>query len=263
MNKRNFKTIRLGQGEMHVYDFGGVKLHAYQTGDPLADEVFLLEKAGRFMVLESPCFSSSIAALGAYMEGRNVAGMLIAYHGAGASFLPEVPKYATANAIDYAENGGGRALIRQFAAAFGGAFDSGVHTIAHVLEEGPVTISGMAFHIHRTTEAFDVEIPEINAVYTHMLGHDCHSIVAGADHAEGMITQLEDYIRKDYNLILTSHYTPEDLKDAQTKIDYLKHWKAIAASCQDAETFKAQVKQQYPAYSGENYLDMTAGFFFP
>lgn len=262
MNKRNFKTIRLGQGEMHVYDFGGVKLHAYQTGDPLADEVFLLEKAGRFVVLESPCFSSSIAALGAYLEGRNVAGMLIAYHGAGASFLPEVPKYATANAIDYAENGGGRALIRQFAAAFGGAFDSGVHTIAHVLEEGPVTIGGMAFHIHRTTEAFDVEIPEINAVYTHMLGHDCHSIVAGADHAEGMIAQLEDYIRKGYNLILTSHYTPEDLKDAQSKIDYLKHLKTIAASCQDAETFKAQVKQQYPAYSGENYLDMTAGFFF-
>lgn len=263
MNKRNFKTIRLGQGEMHVYDFGGVKLHAYQTGDPLADEVFLLEKAGRFVVLESPCFSSSIAALGAYLEGRNVAGMLIAYHGAGASFLPEVPKYATANAIDYAENGGGRALIRQFAAAFGGAFDSGVHTIAHVLEEGPVTIGGVAFHIHRTTEAFDVEIPEINAVYTHMLGHDCHSIVAGADHAEGMIAQLEDYIRKGYNLILTSHYTPEDLKDAQSKIDYLKHLKTIAASCQDAETFKAQVKQQYPAYSGENYLDMTAGFFFP
>nr|WP_325178766.1 hypothetical protein [uncultured Oscillibacter sp.] len=262
MNKRNFKTIRLGQGEMHVYDFGGVKLHAYQTGDPLADEVFLLEKAGRFVVLESPCFSSSIAALGAYLEGRNVAGMLIAYHGAGASFLPEVPKYATANAIDYAENGGGRALIRQFAAAFGGAFDSGVHTIAHVLEEGPVTIGGVAFHIHRTTEAFDVEIPEINAVYTHMLGHDCHSIVAGADHAEGMIAQLEDYIRKGYNLILTSHYTPEDLKDAQSKIDYLKHLKTIAASCQDAETFKAQVKQQYPAYSGENYLDMTAGFFF-
>ena len=169
MNKRNFKTIRLSQGEMHVYDFGGVKLHAYQTGDPLADEVFLLEKAGRFVVLESPCFSNSIAALSAYLEGRNVAGMLVAYHGAGASFLPEVPKYATANAIDYAENGGGRALIRQFAAAFGGAFDSGVHTAAHVLEEGPVTIGGIAFHIHRTAEAFDVEVPEINAVYTHML----------------------------------------------------------------------------------------------
>ena len=36
---------RLAQGEMHIYDSGGVKLHAYQTGDPLADEVFLVEKA--------------------------------------------------------------------------------------------------------------------------------------------------------------------------------------------------------------------------
>ena len=62
INKHDFTTIRLRQGEMHVYDFGGVKLHAYQTGDPLADEVFLLEKAGRFVVLESPCFVDSIAA---------------------------------------------------------------------------------------------------------------------------------------------------------------------------------------------------------
>ena len=69
MNKRNFETIRLSQGEMHIYDFGAVKLHAYQTGDPLADEVFLMEKAGRFVVLESPCFTSSAAALSQYLEG--------------------------------------------------------------------------------------------------------------------------------------------------------------------------------------------------
>ena len=37
MNKRDFTTVRLAQGEMHIYDFGGVKLHAYQTGDPPAD----------------------------------------------------------------------------------------------------------------------------------------------------------------------------------------------------------------------------------
>lgn len=44
MNKHNFTTVKLSQGEMHIYDFGAVKLHAYQTGDPLSDEVFLLEK---------------------------------------------------------------------------------------------------------------------------------------------------------------------------------------------------------------------------
>ncbi len=262
MNKRDFTTVRLTQGEMHIYDFGGVKLHAYQTGDPLADEVFLVEKAGKFVAIESPCFTAGVAALNEYLEGRDVAGVLVAYHGAGASFLPGVPKYATDNAAEYSRQGGGRALIDQFAAAFGEAFDSSVHPITHTLSEGEITIGGIRFVIHRTAEAFDVEIPEINAVYTHMLGHDCHSIVAGPDHADAMIAQLRDYLEKGYSLILTSHYTPEDLKDAQTKIDYLERLKEIAASCADGGTFKAEVKKQYPAYSGENYLDMTTGFFF-
>ena len=95
-----------------------------------------------------------------------------------------------------------------------------------------------------------------------MLGHDCHSIVAGAGHADAMIAQLEGYIAKGYTLILTSHYTPEDLKDAGIKIAYLKELKALAAESSDRESFKAAVQKKYPQYSGENYLDMTAGFFF-
>lgn len=262
MNKRTFTTVRLSQGEMRIYDFGGMKLHAYQTGDPLGDEVFLVEKAGRFVVIESPCFVSSVAALNAYLEGRDVAGVLIAYHGAGASFLPDAPKYATANAAEYARQGGGKALIDQFAAAFGSAFDSSVHTVTHTLAEGEAAIGGIRFVIRRTAETYDVEIPEINAVYTHMLGHDCHSIVAGADCADAMIAQLRGYIQAGRSLILTSHYTPEDLKDAETKIGYLEQLKAIAAACQDGASFKAAVRERYPAYGGENYLDMTAGFFF-
>ena len=262
MNKKNFTTVRLAQGEMHVYDFGGVKLHAYQTGDPLADEVFLVEKAGRFVAIESPCFTASVAALNEYLAGREAAGVLVAYHGAGGSFLPDAPKYATANAEEYTRQGGGKALIDQFTTAFGSDFDGSIHPITHTLSEGEVTIGGIRFVIHQTAEAFDVEIPEINAVYTHMLGHDCHSIVAGSGHADAMIAQLRGYIRNGYDLILTSHYTPEDLKDAEAKIRYLEELKTIASSCADGESFKTAVRKRYPAYSGENYLDMTAGFFF-
>ena len=64
------------------------------------------------------------------------------------------------------------------------------------------------------------------------------------------------------DLVLTSHYTPEDLKDVQTKIDYLEDLKAIAAQSADAASFKAAVQQRFPEYAGENYLDMTCGFFF-
>ena len=95
-----------------------------------------------------------------------------------------------------------------------------------------------------------------------MLGHDCHTIVAGADYADAMIAQLRGYIRAGFGLILTSHYTPEELKDAETKIGYLEQRKAIAASCRGGVSFKAAVREQYPDYSGENYLNMTAGFFF-
>ena len=262
MNKNTFKTVNLEKGIMNIYDFGSIKLHAYKTNDFIDDEVFILEKKGKGVIIESPCFFDNIKELTEYLKDIQIAGMLVAYHGAGASFLPDVPKYATRNAIEYSEKGGGKALVENFAGAFGEIFDASIHNITNVVPEGEITVGGIEFEIKQTDEAFDIVIPEINAVYTHMLGHDCHSIVAGAAHADGIIAELKSYIQKGYDLILTSHYTPEDLKDAQTKIDYIENLKKIAAACADAETFKAEVRKQYPAYSGQNYLDMTAGFFY-
>lgn len=262
MNKNIFTTIKLTKGEMNVYDFGEIKLHAYKTNDFIDDEVFIVEKSGNAIVIESPCFFDNNKELAEYLENVNVEGIFVSYHGAGATFLPDVPKYATQNAKDYSENGGGKALIDNFTGAFGEIFDSSVHNITNIIEEGKITIGGIDFVIKQTNDAYDIEIPEINAVYTHMLGHDCHSIVAGAGHADAIITELKSYIVKGYDLILTSHYTPEDLKDAETKIAYLENLKKIASSVQNAEEFKAEVGKQYPQYSGQNYLDMTAGFFF-
>lgn len=262
MNKNTFKTVKLAKGEMNVYDFGAVKLHAYKTNDFIDDEVFVVEKNGKAVVIESPCFFDNNRELEEYLSGVEVVGMLVAYHGAGATFLPDVPKYATANAVEYSANGGGKALIDNFTGAFGEIFDNSIHKVTNIIEEGRVTIGGIEFGITQTGEAFDVEIPEINAVYTHMLGHDCHSIVAGAGHADAIIAQLRGYIEKGYDLILTSHYTPEDLKDAETKIAYLDDLKRVAAGCSSADEFKAEVGRRYPQYSGQNYLEMTAGFFF-
>lgn len=262
MNKNTFETVKLTKGVMNIYDFGNVKLHAYKTNDFIDDEVFIVEKNGKAVIIESPCFFDNNKELAEYLKNVKVEGMLVAYHGAGASFLPDVPKYATQNAVDYSKNGGGKTLINNFTSVFGEIFDSSVHKITNVIDAGKITIGSIDFIIKQTGEAFDVEIPEINAVYTHMLGHDCHSIVAGADHANAMIAELRSYIEKGYALILTSHYTPEDLKDAQTKIDYLENLKKIAENVKNADEFKTEVGRQYPQYSGQNYLDMTAGFFF-
>jgi len=262
MDKNTFTTTKLAKGEINTYDFGKIKLHAYKTNDFIDDEVFIVEKDGKAVIVESPCFFDNSKELEEYLKDMDVCGMLVAYHGAGGTFFPDVPKYATENAKQYSENGGGKALIDNFTNTFGDIFDNSIHSINNIVSEGKLTIGGIDFVIKQTSDAFDVEIPEINAVYTHMLGHDCHSIVAGKEHADGIIAELKSYVDKGYDLILTSHYTPENLKDAQTKIDYIESLKAIALDCKDADDFKSKVQERYPKYSGQNYLDMTAGFFF-
>ena len=164
MNKNIFSTVKLEKGEMNIYDFGTIKLHAYKTNDFISDEVFIVEKNGKAVIIESPCFFDNIKELTEYLNDVQVEGVLISYHGAGATFLPETPKYATQNAKDYSENGGGKALITKFTNTFGEIFDASVHQITNVLDEGRVNIGGNGFVIKQTAEAFDVEIPEINAV---------------------------------------------------------------------------------------------------
>ena len=58
MNKNTFRRVTLKKGEVGVYDFCAVKLHAYKTNDPIDNEVFIVEKNGKAVVIESPCFST-------------------------------------------------------------------------------------------------------------------------------------------------------------------------------------------------------------
>ncbi|MDO5558971.1 MAG: hypothetical protein Q4F95_05175 [Oscillospiraceae bacterium] len=264
MNKNTFTKVTLGKGEMNVYDFGTVKLHAYKTNDFIDDEVFIVEKDEKAVIIEAPCFYDNENELKTYISdnGLKVEGLLLAYHMAGAKFMQGTKVYATKNADEYGHNGGGAGLIKNFTGAFGEIFDNNIYTVTNYIEAGKVTIGGIDFNITITSDAFDIEIPEINAVYTHMLGHDCHSIVAGAGHADAIISQLDGYLKNDYTLVLTSHYTPEDLKDVEVKIAYLKDLKAVAKTVLTPYEFKAECKKKFQGYGGENYLEMTAGFFF-
>ncbi len=265
MNKTAERTVELDKGHVDVYTENSVTLYAYQTRDLIDDEVFILAKNGRGVVIELPCFYDNIRELTDFLdrEGIAVEGKLVAYHGAGASFLPEVPAYGTASSAAYNSTGGGAALAANFRAAFGESFDAGICGADRILEEGETEIAGIRFLVKPNAEAFDLEIPEIRCVYTHMMGHDCHSIVAGCPHADGMISQLNYYLRRGFDLVLTAHYTPEDLKDVQAKIAYLTDLKEIALESGSAGEMRAKVQARYPHYSGQNYLDMTVGSFFP
>ncbi len=267
----NSSKVTLKNGEVTIMDCGKLQIHVYNTKDAIDDQVIILEKphmigkGGKAVVIELPCFKNSIEEMAQYIKDRklDVEGKLVAYHAAGDTFLPDVKAYMTESAHEYNTVGGGKGLINNFTGIFGDSFDSTVTEDGERITAGKLEIAGIKMVINPDNDAYEVEIPDAKAVYMHMLGHDCHSIVAGAGHADAIIANLKGYLDRGFEIFLSAHYGPETRKDVQTKIDYLQMLKSVAAECKDAEEFKARVNEKCPGYSGANYLDMTAGFFFP
>lgn len=171
----------------------------------------------------------------------------------GGKFLKDAKKFATHNADQYGHQGGGKELIDGFTQAFGEPFDSKIHDITNYIGKGELTLADIKMNIIPTTEAYDIEIPEINSIYTHMLESNCYSIIAGVDHAKALIETLKGYLDKNYNLILTPHYIPEDIIAVKTKISYIETLLNIAPTCTNAEKMIEKVDKEYPEYSGHNY----------
>ena len=113
MNKTADRTVALDKGRVDVYTKNGVTLYAYQTRDLIDNEVFVLAKKGRGVVIELPCFFDNIRELTDFLksEGVTVEAKFVAYHAAGASFLPEVPAYGTESSVAYNTTGGGAGLV--------------------------------------------------------------------------------------------------------------------------------------------------------
>ena len=259
------KKINLEKGYVLICDFGNVKVHNYNTNDYIQDQVILLEKNGKIVIIEAPAFYESNKELEKYINSLNVKveGILLSYHMAGGTFLKTEKKYATHKADDYGHIGGGKDLVDNFTKTFGEPFDSNIHQVTDYINEGKITLADIEMNIIQTNDAYDIEIPEINSIYTHMLGSNVHSIIAGVNHASAMTKTLKGYLEKNYNLILTSHYIPEDINAVKEKINYIETLLNIASTSKNTKEMMDKVKKEYPNYSGENYLEMTSNFFFP
>ncbi len=257
---------KMDVGQMNTYSFeGGLNIHVYNTGDVMCDQTIILEKAGKAVAVELPCFKDSIEAVTGWLASRGIEleAKFVSYHAAGGTFLPGVRNIMTSSAVAYNSEGQGKALVDGFIKVFGPGFDGTTVKADEVVGAGEIEIAGIRMVIVPNAEAFEVEIPEAKAVYMHMLGHDCHSIVAGPAHADAIIANIRQYLDRGFELFLTSHYVPEGRQDAEEKIAYLENLKTIAAGSSSGAEFRQKVVEAYPGYSGENHLDMSVGMFFP
>jgi hypothetical protein len=95
-----------------------------------------------------------------------------------------------------------------------------------------------------------------------MVGVNCHNILESPGHIDAMIKQMEEYKRKKYTLILTTHDTPAPGKAAKEKKEYLEKMKKLVLNSNDRAEFIAGAKKLFPAYAGETYLEKSAEIMF-
>ena len=183
--------INLKKGFVEIYNFGDVKLHAYQTNDLMNDESYILENNENVLLVEFPAFYDNLEEFEEYVKGlnKNIVGKVFSDHPNGGTSFKDVKGYASGGTIKSMKEGTIHNLVTGFESSFGGAFAKEYHEITDILKDNTVNIGGFELNIIYHDENIEIEFPQINSIYTHMLGHDCHSIVAGAGHADGVIAQ--------------------------------------------------------------------------
>lgn len=254
---------KLQLGSVAVYDFGRIKIHAYQSKDPLGDETYVLENANDLVLLESTAFKANNYEWQQYIKSlkKPVAGALMAYHPNGAEDYG-TRIYATDNALKNWQKGGSiYALTENFNNGFGTASVAGkLPAKAKRIQEGQyVKIGGMLFHILPAGDAaYSIELPQINVVYRHMMGSHTHNILTNLAHIDAEIAAMKQYQKAGYALVLTGHNVPEGQGAVATKLAYLQTMKQLASENKTKADFVKAVKKAFPGYQGENYLTMTA-----
>lgn len=255
---------KAGNGLIQIYTFGATRLHVYQTADPLADVCFALESATQIVAIESPAFKADIETWKNYLAAlqKPLTDILIASHPAGGVWYGNAKSHASAGAKAAISSGSTRELTEALGQAFGPDFIAQIPSIDAVLTGGTHSIGGMRFEIIEAGDGYEIALPTLGIIYTHMLGADTHSILAGQDHINAVIASLEHMKSAGYSLILSSHHAPESPADVDTKIAYIKNIQLLAAQSKDRADFLARVAAEYPDYKGVNYLEMTADYLF-
>lgn len=254
----------LGNGEVWVYDRNAVRLHAWQTGDAMADACFVLETPTGLVGLESPPFRADVAIWKDYVAGlgKPLTDVLLDAHPAGGRWFGDARSHATAGAKAAIEHGATGALARTLGTTFGEAFDADIPAIDAILRPGANTIGGIVFEIIDAGDGYDVAVPEAGIYYTHMLGADSHSLFADAGQMDEYLKRLEALAATGWPLVLSSHHAPETQADVAAKIAYVRRVRELARQSSGGEDFMARVEQEYPGLKGRNYLEMTAGNLF-
>lgn len=95
----SFASISVGN--MNVYNFDGVKLHAYSTNDNMNDHCYIVETNEGLVLIESTAYKENVNALSDYIKSldKPLIAALLSYHPNGYKSYGDVKIYATEGAL--------------------------------------------------------------------------------------------------------------------------------------------------------------------
>jgi nitrous oxide reductase len=154
-------TVQLSQGTMWIYDFGTITMHAYETKDDFGTFVFILEKEGKAVLLESPPEKDSYEELIDYIVdlGHSSIDLIVSYHPIGATFIKTdklqfTNIYSMQHAVDNYTTGPGAPSLISLKKQFGELFDETIYKPTVMLGEGETEIAGITFEMTNVDFAF-------------------------------------------------------------------------------------------------------------
>jgi hypothetical protein len=266
---KDSKAVQLTKGTIRVFDYGHTKVYAYETKGFFNTHAFFVEKNGEGVLIETPPMKDNYEEFINYIAGlgHKEIDAMVSYHLIGEHFFDSTKIkfnkiYSNVHSIEYMNTSGGESLEGLKKAA-GEHFDDTKITPNANLEDGPVTIAGMKFIIKSTGIGFDVEMPEINAVHLHMLGHDNHTLVFNAAFIDTVIKELKYFRDQGYDTYFSSHSAPETIGDVTLKIRYLEDLKKVLAVSKNKEEFLSKMDEMYPNFGWNFYLQGSANLLFP
>lgn len=262
----NASEVPLKSGSVTIYDFGDTKLHVYASGDALGDVAYIVEGEDALVGIELPSFTDGLDAWKEYVFnlGKPMNDIFLCDHVTGGSYVTDMNVMGTQGAKDSIAAGTTYATTEGLYETFGSDFHGGPDmAYINTVVSGTVTVAGIDFNLIDHGETYDLEIPSMNAVYTHMLGKNSHSILTSTAHMDSMIETLKGYQSAGYDMILTAHSGVEEQDAVTEKIRYVEKAKELAADNDNADDFMTAMEEAFPDYTGENYLEMSAGYLFP
>ncbi len=257
------------QSNFEVKDFGGFKLHAYVTADPLGDMSYIIEGGKGLVVLEPAAFFENIKEFGAYVTKLNkpVEKVIANYHAAGFSAFDHSKFVMIEGMPAFIQGDIYKGMMGNFAAGFGEAMDiSEFVPTATVGKNARENWAGIEF---RFSPGASSDFPAAsvliggNAYYMHFTPvanmHMSPLQLSNRQAVDATLTELEHAKATGATVFIGGHGAAmADINAVTFQIGYLKKVKEMTSQIRTGDEFILAMKMTYKDIAGEDNLTALA-----